>query len=204
MPDNTPIDSNNEIKYGYCHCGCGRKTNFAKRNSKRDRMIKGYPGRYINGHNSRRDIYERFEEKTVVGAGDGCWEWIGAHTGNGYGNIFYNGHSQHAHRVSWQLYKDIPVGNLYVCHTCDNRGCVNPDHLFLGTQSDNMRDAANKGRTTIGERNPKAILKEIQVREICVLWNTHNYTQKEIGLMFNVTRSCIKGIVTGKNWKHLL
>lgn len=90
----------------------------------------------------------------------GCWEWTGCRYGAGYGVIGrggFRGGQTPAHRVSWMIHRgDIPDG-LLVCHTCDNPPCVNPDHLFLGTHTDNAHDAKRKGRLSNGERHAKLV-----------------------------------------------
>jgi HNH endonuclease len=75
-----------------------------------------------------------------------CWLWTKCCAPNGYGQVWYEGKNDRAHRIAWILtYGPIPKG-LFICHTCDVRHCINPEHLFLGTQSDNMIDAVTKGR----------------------------------------------------------
>lgn len=86
---------------------------------------------------------ERFWAK--VEKGPDCWEWK-AFRNKGYGKFTYNGRMYLAHRLSWILTNGPIPDGLGVLHSCDNPPCVNPDHLFLGTQLDNMRDASNKGR----------------------------------------------------------
>src|SRR5229473_531412 len=96
-------------------------------------------------------LVERFWSK--VRKSDGCWEWIAGKHRFGYGIIRDGGRGSRmrtAHRISWEFHNgSIPAG-LWVLHRCDNPQCINPDHLFLGTQFDNMTDAARKGRIRNG------------------------------------------------------
>lgn len=153
------------------------------------------------------DTIERFKSKFEKDEITGCWNWT-AGKAYGYGRFRFAGWMQFAHRVAYQLYiGEIPDG-LYCLHHCDNPSCVNPGHLFLGTQSDNMRDRDNKGRgggggaAPYGERNGKAILTEDKVRTIRTMWSTGT-RQSSLAREFGVAQSTISGIIHFRNWKNI-
>lgn len=124
-----------------------------------------------------------------------CWGWTGA-TSSGYGYFGINSKTEKAHRVSWVIhYGEIPKG-LNVCHQCDNPSCVNPNHLFVGTQSENMRDSVAKDRF-----NRKLTNK--QVREIRQLYPLGKVTQSELSRIYNVSRQHIHQIINRQVWKNI-
>lgn len=107
---------------------------------------------------------ERFFSK--VNKTERCWEWTAA-LRNGYGAFKINKKIYSAHRVSWELANGKIPANLFVCHKCDNPKCVNPDHLFLGTRSDNMKDAFKKGRLNLEyARDMQRLLKASKLQTV--------------------------------------
>lgn len=137
---------------------------------------------------------ERFWSKVAVKELDECWEWE-AGKNRGYGWIRAYHKMWYAHRVAWILtFGPIPKG-LCVCHTCDNRSCCNPYHLFLGTRADNNTDAAKKGRMAI------KLTKE-EVLDIRELYVMDGWTQSELAEEFDVDKSTISAILRRKIWKY--
>jgi hypothetical protein len=134
------------------------------------------------------------------GGPDACWEWRGSRVRGGYGlTVRPDGHRQHAHRRSWELaYGPIPKG-MDVLHRCDNTACVNPTHLWLGTDADNAADCVAKGREASGERSGSAKLTEVQVRELRQLW-ANGWVSRDLVARFGVSRSAVYAAATGRNW----
>ena len=139
-----------------------------------------------------------------VSKGDGCWLWKGGKDKDGYG--LFNGkvdgtlHSR-AHRYSYARYRGPIPSVMRVCHTCDVPECVRPDHLFLGTDADNMADKEAKGRhrSPIGEKHYRALLTEDQVRAILDDPRRHS----RIAAEYKVSRTTISSIKSRHSWHHI-
>jgi hypothetical protein len=145
---------------------------------------------------------ERFDAR--VEKTPGCWIWRGSIKKNGYGTFFPRaGHHEHVHRFAyaraWRI--EIPDG-LFVCHRCDTRACVNPDHLFLGTHKENMADMRLKGRSRTGSRSALAKLCESDVVDLRTL-SAFGVTLDALSAAFGVSRSAIHMAVARKTWRHV-
>lgn len=154
-----------------------------------------------------KSIIDRFFSKINTNNPKGCWIWTACTNYAGYG-VAWNGNKVvRAHRMSWVIHNGcIPKGNHHgtcVCHTCDNRNCVNPDHLFLGTQQENLTDMCVKGRQALGCDNGQSKLTEKSVLKIRELYATGKHSQKNIAVEYGVDPSLISYIVRRKNWKHI-
>lgn len=142
--------------------------------------------------------------------GEECWEWVGAKN-HGYGVLSRggrNGANVLAHRMSYEINCGDP-GGLVVCHRCDNPSCVRPDHLFLGTQMDNMKDMHKKGRNAYGDAvaskgtcHPQAVLNEEKVIEARIRKSKGEKVAEIAGDM-GVSESAMKKAVNGYTWKHV-
>jgi len=141
---------------------------------------------------------KRFWDKVVKT--EGCWEWAAAKDSSGYGRFHVRvGKLEGAHRFSWELtHGPIPSG-LSVLHRCDNRRCVNPGHLFLGTHAENMQDMKAKGRAAVETAHrTKLSRQEVdQVRQLAA----QGYLQRHIGDQFGISQKQVSRIVSGENWK---
>lgn len=142
----------------------------------------------------------RFWSKVII-TSSGCWGWQASKDKDGYGRYVSRGHEIKAHRYMYLIQNGEFDRNLLVCHRCDNPGCVNPKHLFLGTQQANMRDKVSKGRQLSGSANGASKLTEEQVVRI-----REEYPRKSqyvLAKRFNVSRSLIGQIVTNKVWRKI-
>lgn len=141
---------------------------------------------------------KRFWSKVDKRGSDDCWEWMAGSTSRGYG-VFDIGKSKYyAHRVSYAITND-ELGELCVCHTCDNPGCVNFDHLWLGTHQENVIDKVEKDRQHKGEVTPWSILTEEQVTQIRI----SNEPDSILAIKFGVARTTISSVRILKSWKHI-
>jgi hypothetical protein len=158
------------------------------------------------------DLRERLLPKAhITDNEDDCWLW--KNTSRRYGNIASGcaglGILQ-AHRASYLVHIGPIPNGLNVLHSCDNTLCINPKHLFLGTQADNVDDMIHKGRQSFGgdrpkfgEDNPVALLTTNEVIEIKKLLAEGKLMVKEIATMFKVSRQAITNIKTGRRWSHI-
>lgn len=152
-----------------------------------------------------RTLEERFWEKVDIKGDDECWEWKASTRSDGYGQIQKGKRGagiMPSHRTSWEIHYGKIENNFHVCHRCDNKLCVNPNHLFLGTNADNMADKKKKGLQMRGEGCPSSKLTENDVIKIRELFR-QGYSQTKLSKMFGVVQSNISNIISRRGWAWL-
>lgn len=151
---------------------------------------------------SGKDFWLRFWSKvSIVGE---CWEWTAAKIPDGYGVFGVDGISRCAHRISWEFFHGQIPHSLYVLHRCDNPPCVNPSHLFIGSQKDNVSDCTSKGRRGIhrpsAETNGMVKLNRWDIPVIRHLVHQHKFKQSVVASLYSVSRSAINSIILNNSW----
>lgn len=154
-------------------------------------------------------LLQRFMAKVDLDP-SGCWQWTGAPSDStptgAYGRMRIYGVQERAHRVSWLLHKGAIPDGLQVLHRCDNPKCVNPEHLFLGTNADNVADRVSKGRSgwqeRKGEAHPMSKLRESDVRAIRER-HSAGERQSVLAREFRVDRATVCEIISRRKWAHV-
>lgn len=182
----------------FCLCGCGQPFKITAKH-----VRDGVPP-YKQGHHPLFNPHEGTERKVLkteedfwalVDKGNGCWRWKGRPIEGNRGTFCYRGERRLASRLSYFFYYGIEPGDLFVCHRCDNPICVRPDHLFLGTQADNMADAASKGRLGVKLDVEKVIKLVGMVKDGVV--------RREVAVMFGISKGTVDKIMYGYVWSHV-
>lgn len=147
-----------------------------------------------------KNLIARFMEKTCP-AENGCIIWTASKRNTfGHGIFWLNGKNETASRVAWILFRGEIPAKLCVCHSCDNPSCVNPDHLWLGTMTENMADCDTKKRRKYGEAHTGHKLTDELVREARALYKTGDYTQRKLAARYGVAKNAIALMLRGKTW----
>ena len=156
-------------------------------------------------------VIDRFHSKYVKA--DGCWEWT-AGKQHGYGHFKVpippserldaaRQTKWQAHRLAWEIHVGPIPDGLFVLHSCDNPGCVNPDHLFLGTQADNMDDCKAKGRKAVGAGHGNSNLTEQEVLSIRREYSGGGISKAALGRKYGIGTPGVRKIIKRENWAHV-
>ena len=151
---------------------------------------------------SRLSVRERILNHSEMDYVSGCWIWTACIGTKGYGMLTVKNKSRRAHRLSYEAFIGPILDGLHVCHRCDNPACVNPDHLFLGTNEDNLADRMMKDRSTKGERHPFAKITNEQAMEIIRLIQS-GLSDKNVSLLTSISKRIVRSIREGVTWNHL-
>ena len=158
------------------------------------------------------NLLARIGERSTYDPASGCLLWSGKINNKGYGLMSANNRQQLVHRLAYEAMHGMVVPGLNVLHRCDTPRCWEPEHLWLGTQRENVRDMRVKGRGSDpprhghgprGERHPKAKLTEHDVREIRTLYATGDWTHRMLADRFGVHKASVGHILTRRRWRHV-
>lgn len=153
----------------------------------------------------QKKLVKRFWKYVVMS--DGCWGWSGTLDEKGYARVRTwvddRWIPRLAHRVSWELHRGPIPDGMSVLHTCDNPPCVKPEHLFLGTQLDNVRDCIAKGRRPVGEQSATAKVTEAQVIEMRQRFAAGEHNFNMFGREYGISAIEARAIILKERWKHL-
>lgn len=152
-------------------------------------------------HLMRPEVLRRFTAKFVKK--DGCWVWLGAVTDRGYGSFNFDRRTRLAHRIAYRNFVGPIPDGLHVLHRCDNRRCVRPDHLFLGTNADNMADKIAKGRQLRGEAVKVSRLTNAVVLAIRADHAAGEMGCRRLAKKYNVPRGAVQKAVRRITWTHI-
>lgn len=148
-----------------------------------------------------KEFIQRFWNKVSISGEDQCWEWKAATQSKGYGSIgIGGGKTALAHRVAYEISNGEIPNEMHVLHKCDNRKCVNPKHLFLGTNEDNIKDKVQKGRQSKGEKHGNSKLTVKEVRTIRKLHKDGDYSYRQLAERFQISPSYVGSIVREEYW----
>jgi hypothetical protein len=161
----------------------------------------------------RGSAEDRFWNKVKLAPENECWAWVGGKSRKGYGLFHPKDHTMHAHRFSWVLENGEIPDSLLVLHKCDNPSCVNPKHLFLGTNKENMEDMTRKGRrvgirlgksnfVALGDKNPSTKIPDSEIHKIKTKYGSGSYTYRTLAHEYKVSISQIQKIVRGLQRKQ--
>lgn len=185
----------------YCSIPCATRAKINKRNN-----------RPLNHIKIKKTCKQKFEEKidkngpVVYSWLSRCWIWIGLVLNSGYGQFWFENKKWQAHRMSYEIYIGPIPGKFLVCHKCDNRQCINPDHLFLGDHRDNALDSVRKGRAAAcnqeGENNPNVKNNRQIIEEIRKKYIPRKYSLDKIAKEYDLAPQTVHDIVRRKIWKN--
>lgn len=192
----------NETFYAFCACGCGQSIKKAKYPSEQKR--------FVSGHNNRQPVAARFWQRVDKRGTDDCWNWTAGTGSHGYGQLSIDAIPKLTHRIAWELANGPIPDNLHVLHKCDNRLCCNVNHLFLGTNLENIQDMVKKDRQAKGkdkpdqkgEANVTSVLtaqEVIEIRERCA----KGENQHELANIYGVSQGHISNLYRRVTWKHI-